>query len=249
MNYSRRMLSTLAMVLFLGVGIAAAQQTSTQETIPGQGTTEQTVRSGEVVDVDGNNLFVRLEDGQVKHFTIPPDFKFKVDGQEVGVSELKPGTKLTQTIKTTKTPQTVRTTTSIKGKVWYVAPPKVVILTMPGGVNKKYTIPEGQKFTVEGQQLDAFALKKGMNVDATVVREVPEEIVTEDRANVSGEAPPEPVEQAQAAPPPQPEPAPAAPQPEPQPEKLPQTASPLPLLALMGGISVIAGIRARRSRR
>jgi hypothetical protein len=120
---------------------------------------------------------------------------------------------------------------------------------MPGGVNKKYTIPEGQKFTVEGQQLDAFALKKGMNVDATVVREVPEEIVTEDRANISGEAPAEPVEQAQAAPPPQPEPAPAAPQPEPQAEKLPQTASPLPLLALMGGISVIAGIRARRSRR
>jgi len=262
MDHSRKLdtkflIGGVVALLFLCLTIAQAQQTSSTTSQTGQATSEETVRSGEVVTVSGNDLFVRMEDGQVKHFTVPPDAKFTVDGKEVSVSELTPGTKLTQTIKTTKTPKTVRTVTEIKGKVWHVTPPTTVILTFPDGTNKQYTIPKGQKFNVQGQQLDAFALKPGMNIDATVTREVPEEEVGEERA-VTGTAPPPPaaappaeVAQAQPEPAPEPAPAPAAPAEQPAPPesaKLPQTATPLPLLGLLGMAAVVASVSLRKAR-
>jgi hypothetical protein len=236
--------------------VAIAQQTTTQETTPGQAATQVTVRSGEVVAVDGNKLFVKMEDGQVKEFDVPPEAKFNVDGREVSVDQLTPGTKLTQSIQTTTTPQTVKTVTTIKGRVWHVSPPSSIILTLADGTNREYHIPKGQKFDVNGQQVDAFALKKGMNIDATVTREVPETVVSEQRS-VTGQAPPAPEppkETAQAQPAPEPAPAPqATEQPAEQPAKkeaLPQTASPLPLLALVGGFLLGAGtlITRRRAR-
>jgi hypothetical protein len=259
MDHSRKLdtkflIGGVVAVLFLCLTIAQAQQTSTTTSQTGQATTDETVRSGEVVMVSGNDLYVRMEDGTVKHFTVPPDSKFTVDGKEVSVDELTPGTKLTQTIKVTKTPKTVKTVTEIKGKVWHVTPPTTVILTFPDGTNKQYTIPKGQMFTVQGQQLDAFALRPGMNVDATVTREVPEEEVGETRA-VTGTAPPPPaaappaeVAQAQPEPTPEPAPAPAAPAEPPAPAKLPQTATPLPLLGLLGMAAVVASVGLRKAR-
>jgi LPXTG-motif cell wall-anchored protein len=235
----------LVTMLFCLYTVAIAQQTSTQETVPGQATTQVTVRSGEVVTVDGNKLFVKMEDGQVKEFDVPPDAKFNVDGNEVTVDQLTPGTKLTQSIQTTTTPHTVKTVTTIKGKVWHVSPPNSIILALPDGTNRQYHIPKGQKFNVSGQQVDAFALKKGMNIDATVTQEVPEEVVSEQRS-VTGQAPPAPEppkETAQAQPAPEPTPAPQAQAPEEPAKKeaLPQTASPLPLLALVGVLLIGAG--------
>jgi LPXTG-motif cell wall-anchored protein len=231
----------LVPLLFWFYTLAVAQQTSTQETVPGQAATQVTVRSGEVISVDGNKLFVKMEDGQVKEFDVPPDAKFNVDGNEVTVDQLTPGTKLTQSIQTTRTPQTVKTVTTIKGKVWHVSPPNSVILTLADGTNRQYHIPKDQKFNVGGQQVDAFALKKGMNIDATVTREVPEEIVSEQRS-VSGQAPPAPEppkETAQAQPAPEPTPQAAEQPAEPaKKEALPQTASPMPLLALVGVLLV-----------
>jgi RNase P/RNase MRP subunit p29 len=241
----------LAILVVFALSIAVAQQTTTQETVPGQAATETNVRSGEVVTVDGNDLFVRMDDGQVKHFNVPPDAKFMIDGKEVSISELQPGTKLTQTIKTTTTPQTVKTVTSIKGKVWQITPPTMVILSMPDGTNKQYHIPKDQKFNVNGQQVDAFALKPGMMIDATVVRETPEEVVTHEKGTVAGEAPPpppaapaEPVQTAQAQPAPAPPAAPAE-----HKEALPQTATPLPLLGFLGMLSVAASRGLKRLRK
>jgi RNase P/RNase MRP subunit p29 len=242
----------LAILVALPISIAVAQQTTTQETVPGQAATETNIRSGEVVTVDGNDLFVRMDDGQVKHFNVPPDAKFMIDGKEVSISELQPGTKLSQTIETTTTPQTVKTVTSIKGKVWQVTPPTMVILSMPDGTNKQYHIPKDQKFNVNGQQVDAFALKPGMKIDATVVRETPEEVVTHEKGTVAGQAPTpppapapaEPVQTAQAQPAPAPPAAPAE-----NKETLPQTASPLPLLGLLGLMSVSASLGLKRLRK
>lgn len=246
----------LVALIFCFCTVAIAQQTTTQETVPGQSTTQVTVRSGEVVTVDGNKLFVKMEDGQVKEFDVPSDAKFNVDGKEVTVDQLTPGTKLTQSIQTTNTPQTVRTVTTIDGKVWQVSPPNSVILTLGDGTNRQYHIPKDQKFMVNGEEVDAFALRKGMNVHATVTREVPEVMVSEQRT-VTGQAPaPEPPkETAQAQPAPEPTPAPQAAPEQPAPEQpakkeaLPQTATPLPLLALLGVLSVLAAgvLRANRN--
>ena len=127
----------------------------------------------------------------------------------------------------------------------------MVILSMPDGTNKQYHIPKDQKFNVNGQQVDAFALKPGMMIDATVVRETPEEVVTHEKGTVAGEAPPpppaapaEPVQTAQAQPAPAPPAAPAE-----HKEALPQTATPLPLLGFLGMLSVAASRGLKRLRK
>src|SRR5262245_45763621 len=63
--------------------------------------TQIEVKQGTVVYVSGNELIVRMADDQLKHFVVPSDSRFTVDGKEVGIQDLKAGTKLTQTITTT----------------------------------------------------------------------------------------------------------------------------------------------------
>jgi LPXTG-motif cell wall-anchored protein len=126
----------------------------------------------------------------------------------------------------------------VTGTVWHVTPPTSVILTMENGKNQQFTIPDGQKFNVDGQMLDAFGLKKGMKISATKVVEVPETVVSHER-NVSGTmapAPPpadQPVLLVVVRETPAPAPA-AAPAAEPAPKALPKTATSTPLLAFVG---------------
>jgi len=110
--------------LVLVVTANAIQDTSVKMVNPsGQATVSTDVKSGEVVYVAGDDLVVKMDDGSVKHFTVPEDFKFDVDGKSLTVHELTPGMKLTRTITTTTQPTTVKTVRTIKGKVWHVNPP------------------------------------------------------------------------------------------------------------------------------
>jgi LPXTG-motif cell wall-anchored protein len=103
---------------------------------------------------------------------------------------------------------------------------------------QQFTIPKGQKFTIDGKETDAFGLRKGMKVSATRITESPEVVVSQQR-KVTGTAatPPSPppadvpilVAKAQ--------PAPAGPT-ETAPAKLPKTGSMIPLLGLLGLLSV-----------
>jgi hypothetical protein len=249
---SRKLLQTLfaAGLVCLALTLAAiAQDTTTQTTLSGQPTTETQVRSGEVVYASGNDLVIKTDNGQVKHFTVPEGATATVDGQKVSVHDLKPGMKLQQTITTTTTPETVKTVRTIKGKVWQVQPPVSVILTLPDGTNKHYKIPEGQKFDINGRQTDAWGLKKGMNVTATVINETPENVVAQTRTT-TGEmpAPPPPpqtppqegvllIEEEEAAP------APTEVAKAEQPQTLPQTAGYLPLIGLVGALALGLGLK------
>jgi hypothetical protein len=185
--------------------------------------------------VEGNDLIVKMEDGQIRHIAnVPESARVEVDGKQLGIHDVKPGMKLQRTITTTTTPRTITTVQSVTGKVWHVSPPSSVILTLENGKNQSFKIPKGQKFTVDGQTVDAFGLKKGMKISATKVVEVPETVVSEEK-RLSGKLPPAP------PPPPadvpilvaaaEPAPAPAA---ESAPENLPKTGSPLPLIGLLG---------------
>lgn len=73
------------------------ERTTTMTVLPPERVT--TVRNGEVVQVVGGTLLYR-EGGQSKKVVPPKDFKFMVDGKEVGLGELRPGMKLTATIVT-----------------------------------------------------------------------------------------------------------------------------------------------------
>jgi len=255
MNTSKRKFAghiLFAGILFAVLAVTATAQVQTNTTTThGQPTKKVTVERGEVVSVEGNDLFVRMEDGQIRHFSnIPSTARVTVDGQELGIHDLKPGMKLERTTVETSTPKVVTTTETVTGKVFHVSPPKTVILTLENGKNQEFTVPDGQKFMVDGEQKDVFSLRKGMVVSATKITETPETSF-EKQTHVAGTMPPAPALPAdtpvvivmvpvpRSAPPPAQEtaqPQPQAQQPESQPQQkaLPQTASPLPLVGLFG---------------
>lgn len=227
----------------------AAQETSQTKTASGQPEVQVKVERGEVFFVEGNDLIVKMDNGILQHFTVPDDKKITVEGRELSVHDLKAGMKLERTVTTTTTPQVVTTVKTVQGKVLMVNAPKTVTLQLEDGTAKVYNVPKDQKFMIEGQEKTVFDLKKGMVVSANVITEVPT-TVAEHTRKVTGEMPPPP--------PPPPaeavllvEEAPAPPvetakaEPAPAPKKLPQTASPLPLITLLGTLMMAAGLGAR----
>jgi LPXTG-motif cell wall-anchored protein len=231
------------------VSMCAQVQTESM-TRNGQTTHDVKVERAEVVYVTGNDLVVKMEDGTIRHIpNVPESAKVNVDGKELGIHDLKPGMKLQRTITTTTTPKMVTTVQSVTGKVWQVSPPNSVILTLEDNTNQKFSIPKGQKFTVDGQQMDAFGLRKGMMVSATKVVEVPETVVEQQR-QLTGKMPPPPAAPPADTPilvvmmerPPASTPAPATQvakaEPAPASTELPKTGSMAPLVGLLGLISL-----------
>ena len=173
---------TLCLAFAASTSAQVQTQTTTTSGIPTQ---EVKIESGEVVAVKGNNLFIKMADGTLRDFpNVPESAKVTVDGQQLGIHDLMPGMKLVRATVTTSTPQVVTTVETVTGKVWQVNPPLVVILTLDNGQNQEFKIPNGQKFMVDGAETDAFGLKKGMVVSATKVVEVPETVVTKEKAVV-----------------------------------------------------------------
>jgi hypothetical protein len=172
---------------------AGAQVRTTTSVQSAQSKEVVRVDRGEVMAVEGNDLIVKMENGSIRHFeSIPESAKITVDGKQLGIHDLKPGMKLQRTITTTTTPQVVTTIETVKGKVWYIAAPNTVILTLENGTNQSFKIPKDQKFNVDGQMVDAFGLKKGMLVTATKIVEVPVSVVSQERS-VTGTMPTPPV--------------------------------------------------------
>jgi LPXTG-motif cell wall-anchored protein len=237
-----------AVCLAFTPSMTAQVQTKTTTTA-GQATVVNQVESGEVVMVSGNDLVVKMSDGSIRHIAnVSESARATVDGQQLGIHDLKPGMKLQRTITTTTTPKTITTVQSVTGKVWHVSPPSTVILTLEDGTNQQFKIPKNQKFNVDGQMVDAWGLKKGMKISATKVVEAPVQVVAEDR-RVTGTAPPPPpppdvpilvVEEAPAAPA---EVAQAAP------AELPKTGSELPLIGLLGLLTLASSLGLRTARK
>jgi len=221
--------------------------------------------NGTVVIAQNGTLVVKMANGDLRTFNPPESRRFLVDGKELTVNELKPGTKLHATVTTTKTSITDRTTTVGSGKVWFVSG-NTVILTLPNNENRQYKVQESYRFTVDGKPASVHDLRKGMTVAAQKIVEEPR-VEIASNTSVTGEAPPPPKpvaeapapapapRRAAAPPPPAPAPAaapePAAPAaaPEPAPTKLPKTGSPLPLIGLLGLLSTGTSFALRAVRR
>jgi LPXTG-motif cell wall-anchored protein len=182
--------ATLILVLSLGAAVSAQTQKPTKKVqVSGKPVATTSVVTGEVVQVAGSDLVVKLSDGEIKTFHVPAKRTFEIDGKEVTVSELKPGTTLTATVTTTTTPVTVRTKSVQSGRVVYAGAP-TVILQMPDGQNKQFTVREEDKveFMVAGRPATVFDLKPGMNVSAQKIVEAPDVRITTD-TKVTGHAP------------------------------------------------------------
>jgi len=70
---------------------------------PGEPVVVTQVREGKVLEVSGNNLLVRDQEG-VKRYIVDPDFKVVVDGKESSVTSLRPGMVLSAMIVTKGNP-------------------------------------------------------------------------------------------------------------------------------------------------
>jgi hypothetical protein len=261
-----RLLAGAAICAATGSILVAQDRTTTSEA-RGQTTVTTQVERAEVVYVSGNELVVRMENGEVRHLTVPDGATANVDGKTLTVRDLKPGMKLQRTITTSTTPKTVTTVRTIEGKVYSVIPPLTVVLSFPdGSPNKQYQIPKDQVFMIDGQKKTAFDLKPGLPISATAVTSVPSSDTNVTRT-VTGTAPapppkpatpppapvllieapaPAPVPVAAARPAPAPAPARA---PEPAPTQLPKTGSPFPLIGLVGVLLVGASLGLRAMHR
>jgi len=222
--------------------LTASGQVQTKTTTAPEGAPTKSIKveRGTVVYVSGNSCVIKAEDGTLRHFdNVPESVTVTVDGKQLNIHQIQPGMVIERQTITTTTPKMITTVQTVTGTVWQVAAPNWVILTLADGTNQKFNIPKGQKFTINGQQTDAFGLRKGMKIDAQKIVEQPEIMVTQ-QIKRSGIAPPPPP----AAPAPDvpmlvaveaPAPAPvesaAA---EPAPRQLPKTASNMPLIGLLG---------------
>jgi hypothetical protein len=231
-------------VVCLALAVSMSAQVKTESsTSSGPSTSTTKVVRGTIVYLSGNDMVLKMDDGTLRHFNnIPDSAKAIVDGKEIGIKDAKVGMTLEKTVTTVSTPKTITTVKSVSGKVWHITPPNSVILTLEDGTNQEFKIPKGQKFNVDGQTVDAWGLKKGMNVSATKIEEVP---ITDVAVNqqITGQMPPppppppdQPILMAVVVPPPAPAPA-ETPAP-----ALPKTGSELPLIGLLGFLSVAASL-------
>jgi len=168
-------------------------ETTTKTTQDGAATKTVKVERGTVVYVSGNSCVIKAEDGTLRHFNnVPDSTTVTVDGKQLNIHQLQPGMTVERQTITTTTPQVITTIKTVSGTVWFINPPNSVILTMENGKNQEFKIPNGQKFMVNGQETDAFGLRKGMKVDAQQVIEQPATVVAQIVKRTGSMPPPPP---------------------------------------------------------
>ena len=213
------------------------------------GSTTET-KKFQVISVDGNQLVVKLPEG-TRELTVPDDFRFTVDGKSLSVHELKPGMAGTATV-TTKTTVTPVTVTEVKnGTVMQNMGSSILVRTDQG--MKMFSQGEmdkrGVKIMKDGKPVDISELRANDQLSATIITSKPPRVMTEKQVEATlakssgggaapaGAAPPRSTAAPAAAPAPTSAATSGA-----EPRKLPKTASPLPLLGLVGLASLITGL-------
>ncbi|HQR46793.1 MAG TPA: hypothetical protein PK598_12365, partial [Thermoanaerobaculia bacterium] len=119
--------------------------------------TKTELRTVEVIGVHGNTVVFKNAAGETKSITLPPDQKLTVDGKEIGIADLKPGTKVTAVVNTTVKQVPVKTTRIENGEIIQVQGANIVVREKTG--LKSYTVPAGFRFLLDdGRAVSVSAL-------------------------------------------------------------------------------------------
>jgi len=206
-----------------------------------------------VIAVDGSQLVVRLPEG-TRELTVPPDFRFTVDGKSLAVSELKPGMSGTATI-TTKTTTTPVTVTEVKNGTVTRAMGTSIIVATDGGYkmfSQSDIDKRGVKIMREGKPAEISDFRENDRITATIITPKPPRVMTEKEVTATLAQSTTPGAAAGSAKPAAAPPAAAtagagagagadsgagAAK-----RTLPKTASPLPMLGGIGLVSLLAGL-------
>jgi LPXTG-motif cell wall-anchored protein len=245
---TRWVLSAAISIGLSGLAVVASAQTSTTST---------ETKQFQVVSVDGNKVVARTAEG-TKEYTIPEDFRFTVDGKQVSVHELQPGQKGTAKITTITTTTPVHVTEVKNGEVMQASGSSVIVRTANG--IKMFNEGDLQKRNVtiikDGKPVSLSDLHTGDRLTATIVTEGTPKVMTQRQvaAVLSGAPAPAATTGTRTPPPVAATPAPAAAAPAPAPaaapaKKLPKTASNLPLVGLLGALSLAVGLGLTIARR
>ncbi len=166
---------TILVAVGLGLFSAGALLGQTQTTVD--------VRDFEVLAVDGNRLVYRDQKG-THEITVPDDFRFKVDGRQVSVKELKAGMKGTATVTSTTT-TTIKpvTVTETREGVVLSATANSVVVKGADGVQRRFTQSEldkrGLEIIKDGRVVRVSQLNRGDQFTATIITSEPPVVVTE----------------------------------------------------------------------
>jgi len=208
--------------------------TTTESTMVGTQT-----KSGEVQAVMGNKVLLKEADG-LHEYTLPDGFKFQVNGRDVGVDQITPGTQVSAVITDKTTIRNVTLTRIASGTVTEIAPGGIVLKDDATKDFKSYNFkdPSGNDiyYLKDGKAVTLRDVKKGEHLSGTFVTTLPS-TQTSQRTVV-----------AKAVEPAEPDAAPttvAAATPR---HHLPKTASPLPLVGLIAALSAGIALTLRAAR-
>ena len=238
----------VALLVACVIGVSASAASA-------QTTTSTSTQKFEIISVTGNTLVVKGAEG-TREITVPPGFMFTVDGKQLAVSQLKAGMSGTATITTTTTQRPV-VVTEVRNVKIMQAYGNSVVVRAADGTFKLFTAEDAAKYKLKiirnGQEIELQQVKAGDTITAHIVSEKPGVPLTEQQVNARlaslGQPPMSPAPAASPAARPSPSPAaaaapapsPAAPAASPAPRTLPKTASQLPLLGLIGVLSLSLG--------
>jgi LPXTG-motif cell wall-anchored protein len=175
--------------------------------------------------------------------TVPDDFRFTIEGQQVSVHDLKPGMSGTATI-TTKTTLTPVTVTEVKnGEVLQAAGSSVLVKTEEGFRNftQAQLDERGVRIFKDGKPVQVSELHSGDRLTATIVTTKPPHVLTEKQVQATlagGGGAGATATSGTAAP----TSGATAGEPSPAPRKLPKTASPQPMAGHVGLGALLTGI-------
>lgn len=233
----------VAMASFLAGGASAQQTSNGAEEIQVQ------YNHSTVVLVEGNHLVTKTADGKLEAVFVPEDFQFHMGDQALSVHELKPGMTVTETVTTTMKPELLTTVEVTGGTIRNVAGDRVTIKDANNKLHT-YVIPPWSKVEIYGQRMSVYNLKAGMPINTTIYTERPVTIA-EVTSKTTVTPAPEPTPKAEPAPAVEQPAQEAAPPPEPQPApaQLPETASLIPLVGLLGLLSLGASFGLRMLRK
>lgn len=239
----------LASIGFVGQALAQQKTVEHQQTGPAKITVD--TRNTTVAHIEGDHLVVRLANGALEAIRIPPEERFNIEGQTLTLHELKPGMTLTDEVFTTERPMMVKTVEITEGKVFHASPRYLAIHTKDGEV-VEYKVPEWATIMINGQERSLHELKRGQTITATITTEEPMVVYDHEKrshghalASESLAPLPTKTEKTEVVPTtlPEPQPSPATAELK---EKLPATASNVPLIGLAGilALAIAAALKA-----